>query len=458
MNIVDIHEFRKIQPRPTTAPQIKFKEAEYASLSNGLQLIVVENNKLPRVNLQLFIDHGLTKQGAKAGVVEITGQMLSTGTSSMNKSSWDEQVDFYGASVATTPIGGYASSLKKHFSSVIGLFADAILNPSFPQSEFDNIVRQYQSNIAAQKEEADAIASNVSKKVTFFHEHPYSEVVTESSLKNISLEDCINYHKVNFVPNCSYLIFEGNITLDEAVIMANTHFGSWESSNFVKQFFDNSFPIIQQDVNFVNKKGAVQSLIAITYAVNYQPYNNDMVAANLMNSILGGYFSSRLNLNLREQKGFTYGINSKLQNDENIGSFFTSVNVRNEVTGQAINEIIGEIRKLTEVKISEEELLQVKNVISGNFSRSIEDPKTIAKFALAIKKFGLPDDYFTTHLQKIASVSIEDIYNMARKYLQPDNLHIIVVGNEEEIIDQLTEIANTNPVKIYDFEGNQINS
>ncbi|HQW71304.1 MAG TPA: insulinase family protein, partial [Saprospiraceae bacterium] len=214
----------------------------------------------------------------------------------------------------------------------------------------------------------------------------------------------------------------------------------------------------QQDVNFVNKKGAVQSLIAITYALNFQPYNSDMVAANLMNSILGGYFSSRLNLNLREQKGFTYGINSKLQNDENIGSFFTSVNVRNEVTGQAIKEIIGEIRKLTEVKISEEELLQVKNVISGNFSRSIEDPKTIAKFALAIKKFGLPDDYFTTHLQKIASVSIEDIYNMARKYLQPDNLHIIVVGNEEEVIDQLAEIAKPNPVKIYDFEGNQINS
>ncbi len=128
------------------------------------------------------------------------------------------------------------------------------------------------------------------------------------------------------------------------------------------------------------------------------------------------------------------------------------------VFAQANFNLKGEIRKLTEVNISEEELLQVKNVISGNFSRSIEDPKTIAKFALAIKKFGLPDDYFTTHLQKIASVSIEDIYNMARKYLQPDNLHIIVVGNEEEVIDQLAEIAKPNPVKIYDFEGNQINS
>lgn len=178
-----------------------------------------------------------------------------------------------------------------------------------------------------------------------------------------------------------------------------------------------------------------------------------MIAANLMNNVLGGYFSSRLNLNLRENKGFTYGIGSKLHNDEHIGSFFTSVNVRNEVTGQAINEIIGEIRKLREEKLSEEELQQVKNVISGNFSRSVEDPRTIAKFALAIKKFNLPKDYFTTHLQKIAAVTVDDIYEMAQKYLQPDNLHIIVIGNKNEIYDQLTDIAGNRPVNIFDHEG-----
>ncbi len=453
---LDTLDFRKIQPIPGDAPAIKFKEAQYGQLPNGLQLIIVENRKLPRINAQLFIDHGLTMQFGKAGLIDITGQLLSSGTENLSKAAWDCNVDYYGASISTSPIGGHVSSLTKHFDAVMELFADAILNPSFPQTEFDSILKQYQSNIAAQKEEADAIAGNIAKKVTFKPGHPYNEVVTEESLHSISLADCITYYKQNFIPNFSYLIFEGDININEATLMANKYFGAWASSPFKKQIFDNSFSEDQHDVSFVNKSSAVQSLIAITYAVDYKPYNMDMVAANLMNNVLGGYFSSRLNLNLREQKGFTYGIGSKLHNDEHIGSFFTSVNVRNEVTGQAIKEIVHEIRKLRDEKISEEELQQVKNVISGNFSRSIEDPRTIAKFALAIKKFNLPVDYFTTHLQKIASISAEEIHTMAKKYLQPDNLHIIVIGNRNEVFDQLSEIAGGRKVNIFDHDGKTV--
>lgn len=449
----ELLDFRKNQPTPGEAPAIKFKEAQYGQLDNGLQIIVVENRKLPRINAQLFIDHGLTMQGDKAGLIDITGQLLSSGTDNLSKAAWDSKVDYFGASIATSPIGGYVSSLTKHFDPVMQLFAEAILKPSFPQSEFDNILKQYLSNIAAQKEEADAIAGNVAKKVTFKAGHPYNEVVSEESLHQITLEDCIQYYKHNFVPNTSYLIFEGDVNLEEAISLADKYFGSWKKRPFAKKVFDNTFAGDQHDVSFVNKSSAVQSLIAITWAVDYKPYNKDMIAANLMNNVLGGYFSSRLNLNLRENKGFTYGIGSKLHNDEHIGSFFTSVNVRNEVTGQAINEIIGEIRKLREEKLSEEELQQVKNVISGNFSRSVEDPRTIAKFALAIKKFNLPKDYFTTHLQKIAAVTVDDIYEMAQKYLQPDNLHIIVIGNKNEIYDQLTDIAGNRPVNIFDHEG-----
>lgn len=449
----EILDFRKNQPVPGEAPAIKFKEAQYGQIANGLQIIVVENRKLPRINAQLFIDHGLTMQKDKSGLIDITGQLLSSGTVHLSKAAWDSKVDYYGASIVTSPIGGYASSLTKHFEPVLQLFSEAILNPSFPQNEFDNILKQFLSNIAAQKEEADAIAGNVAKKVTFRTGHPYNEVISEESLHNIRLEDCIRYYRENFVPNTSYLVFEGDVDLEEAVSLADKYFGTWERREFSKKIFDNTFNKDQHDVSFVNKSSAVQSLIAITWAVDYKPYNEDMIAASLMNNVLGGYFSSRLNLNLRENKGFTYGIGSKLHNDEYIGSFFTSVNVRNEVTGQAINEIIGEIRKLREEKLSEEELQQVKNVISGNFSRSIEDPRTIAKFALAIRKFDLPKDYFTTHLQKLAAVTVDDIYAMAQKYLQPDNLHIIVIGNKNDIYDQLSVIAGDKPVNIFDHEG-----
>ena len=448
-------DFRKQQPAPTFAPEIKFKEEQYGQLSNGLQIIVVTNNKLPRISAQLFIDHGLTSQGEKAGMVELTGQLLSCGTKNYTKAQWDNKVDYYGAHVMTSAIGGYAASLTKHFEAVFHLFSDAILRPSFPQHEFDNLIKQHLSNLSAQKEEADAIAGNISKRITFTSGHPYSETFTEKSLSKITLQDCVEYYEQNFVPEVSYLIFEGDIELAEAQSLAESYFGQWENRKFVKKQFDNVIPSDQHDVNFAEKSDAVQSLIAITYAVDYKPYNEDMLAANLMNSVLGGYFSSRLNLNLREKKGFTYGISSRLHNDEFIGTFSTSVNVRNEVTLEAITEILSEITRLKSELMSEEELQQVKNVISGNFSRSVEDPKTIAKFALAKKKFGLPDDYFKTQLRRIAALTTDVIHKMANKYLQPENLHIIVVGNKE-VLPQLESLAGSKGVRLFDFEGNLI--
>lgn len=449
-------DFRKMRPSPGAAPEIKFKEEQLAVLPNGLKIILVHNDKLPRISAQLFIDHGLQMQKDKAGFIEITGQLLSCGTENHHKAEWDSRVDYLGALIAPSSIGGIVSSLTKHFDSAMSLFSEAILQPSFPQNEFDNIIKQHLSNLVAQKDEAESIASTVARKVTYNVDHPYYEVMSEESIKNITVNDCREYHRKNFVPEISYLMFEGDIKMEEALILSDKYFGAWKNNAFQKIHFDNSFPENQFDVNFIEKRGAVQSFISFVYAINYQPYNDEMIAANLMNSVLGGYFSSRLNLNLREKRGYTYGISSRLHTDEHIGSFHCSVNVRNEVTGDAINEILSEMQRLIDAPLREDELQQVKNVVSGNFSRSVEDSKTIVKYALAKNKFNLPVDYFRSQLQKISAVTSADIQKMAKKYLQPDNLHIIVVGHSE-VLPQLSKISNDDGVRVLNFEGNFIN-
>lgn len=451
--IEDIHAFRKDPPPAGPAPEIRFREEQYFLLENGMKVILIENHKLPRVNAQLFVDHGIALLNPKAGLNEITGQLLSCGTIKRSKSEWDRKVDYYGGAVHTSSIGGYVSSLSKHFNAVFGLFAEAIMYPAFPVSEFENIRLQHLSNLTAQKNEAESILSNIVKVRVYPESHPYHEVMTEGSVNCIELEDCRKWYDINFIPNQSYLIFEGNITLEEVKTLVNETFALWEKKDFVRPQFHRNIRREATDISFSPKEGSVQSLIGVAFAVEYPPYNEDMIAANLMNSVLGGYFSSRLNRNLREDKGLTYGISSRLSQDEYMGSFFTSVNVRNEVTSEALGEIIKEIRRLREEAIPADELQQVKNVVSGNFSRSVEDPRAIARFALARQKFDLPDDYFKNQLIRINSVTAEEIRSMAEKYLFADNLHLFVVGNESV----LPQLSCFGKIYRYDYEGKPLN-
>ena len=445
-------EFRKKQPDPQIAGPINFRPDQFFQLDNGLKIILVENHKLPRVNVQLYIDRGVFADGDKAGLQELAGQLLSCGTVRDSKYEWDRKIDYYGGSIHTTSIGGTASSLTRYFKQVFQLFADAILTPAFPLEEFNNLKRQLLSNLAAQKSEPESILGNLIKRRIYPGRHPYSEVITEKTVRNITVDDCREWFLTNSSPDNSYLIFEGDITMEDIKILVGDNFSSWIPRSVTTLEWPEDMKRNGVNVSFVERPGAVQSLIGIGYSINYLPYNADTDAANLMNSVLGGYFSSRLNLNLRENIGYTYGIYSRLTNDESIGSFTTSVSVRNDVTADTILEIVKEMNTLRDVDISVEELQQVKNVISGNFSRSVENPMIIAKFAFARHKFNLPEDYFKNQLIRINKVSVDDIRLMAQKYLLTDNMHIAVIGSRE-VLNSLTAFGQ---VTEFDFEGNPI--
>lgn len=446
--------FRKSAPAPGPAPKIELGEYDQFQLDNGLKVIVVENHKLPRVSFQVFVDAPEVVEGELAGFVETAGSMLTKGTTTRTKSQIDEAVDFMGASLSSSGSGLFASCLTKHSDGLLALMSDVLLNPSFPNDEFDKMKKQTISGLVADKSNPDVIAQNVGSVLNFGKDHPYGVIQTEASTEKITIDVCKAYYQTYFRPNISYLIIVGDVKPEAARDMAKKYFGNWESREVQKLTHAAPQAPAEPKVAFVDKAGAVQSVIHVTYPVDLKPGTADVIPARVMNVALGGYFGSRLMSNLREDKAFTYGSTSSLNNDQLAGYFLAQASVRNEVTDSALTQILFELNRLRNEKIGEAELTMVKNYISGGFARSLESPQTVATFALNTVRFNLPEDYYATYLERLAAVSADDVMNMAKKYLHPDKAWLLVVGNKKAVSDKLASFDKGNKVEFFDTYGN----
>ena len=446
-------DFRATQPTPGPAPAIELGEYQEFSLKNGLKVIVVENNKVPKVSFRLFIDNDPVVEGEKAGYLDFAGDLLSRGSANRTKAQIDEEVDFIGADFFTFSQGFYASSLSKYTDKLMEVVSDAVFNPTFPEAEFEKIKTQKLSGLASDKEDPNAIAGNVRSVLDFGKHHPYGEVTTEKTVNNITVQDCKNYYQSHFRPNNAYLIFVGDITLEDAKRLTNKYFSKWEPLLLEKQAYAPVKLPTKRTVDFVHKSGAVQSVISVTYPVNFQPNSPDAIKASVMNTLLGGFFRSRLNQNLREDHAYTYGARSRLNKDELMGSFTAGGSVRNEVTDSSIFQIQYELNRLINEPVSQEDLDLVKNVMAGQFGRSLEDPRTMARFALNTARYGLPANYYHDYLKNLSAVTVEDVQMMAKKYLKPDACHILVVGDKNEVADKLAQFGELH---FYDTYGNPV--
>ena len=215
-------------PEPGPAPEIQLGDFQDFTLDNGLQVVLVENHKLPRVSYQLFIDVPEHIEGEYAGASGLMGQMLRRATSTMTKEEIDEAVDFIGASLSTSGSGAYASTITKYKDQVIDLMADVVLDAKFTEEDFAKVKDDALAGLKAQLSEPDAIADRVRRTVTFGKNHPYGELETETSLNNVTLPIVREYYDTYFAPNRSYLVMVGDLTREQAETLAKEHFGSWE--------------------------------------------------------------------------------------------------------------------------------------------------------------------------------------------------------------------------------------
>ena len=448
-------DFRAMAPKAGPARPVEIGKSSLFTLSNGLKVIVVENHKLPQISYQLTIDRDDMLEKEKAGLADMAGSLLATGTTTSSKAEIDEAVDYIGASLSTGSTGGFASSLTKHTDKILSLFSQVILKPSFPDAEFEKIKTQTLSGLQSEKDDPNAISNNVSSALTFGTNHPYGEITNESTVSNISLEDCKMYYNTYFKPGNAYLVVVGDITPEAAKGKAEKYFGSWPAGKTPVYHYDFPKPVDKTTVAFVDKPGAVQSLINITYAVDLKPGSSDEIASRVMNTILGSGFSGRLFKNLREDKAYTYGAYSALGSDKLVGDFSANASVRNEVTDSAVTQFLIELNKMKTEPVTQEELNLAKSFIAGGFARSLEGPQTVANFALNINKFNLPADYYETYLQKLSAITVDDVSRVAKKYITPEKARIVVVGNKDEVMNKLVSFDKEDgKVQLYDIYAN----
>ena len=441
---------RSKPPEPGPAPEIKLGTAETFTMDNGLKVFVVENHKLPRVAFSLVLDLDPMFEGENAGYISTAGQLLSRGTTSRTKSQLDEEIDFIGASLSTSASGVYASSLSKHREKILELMADVALRPSFPEEELEKIKTETISGIQASKDDPGAIAGNVSRALLYGKDHPYGELVTEETVSRIDIESCKQYYETYFKPNIGYLAIVGDVDKQEAQRLVEKYFGDWEAGEVPKHQYDLPTAPPQTAVALVDRPQSVQSKLSITYPVELKTGDPDVLKCRVMNTILGVGSSSYLFLNLREDKGYTYGAYSSLSSDRLIGSFSAGADVRNEVTDSAVVEFVKELKRIREQPVEEERLQATKNYINGSFARTLESPSTVARFAINTDRYQLPDDYYSNYLKRLEAVSTQDVQEMAQKYIKPENAYILVVGKAADIAEDLEQFG---PVQYYDIYG-----
>lgn len=440
-------------PEPATPRPIEIGDYETFELKNGLKVFIIENHKLPRVTYNLVLDREPIMEGDKAGYLSMVGQMMRRGTDTRTKEQLDEEIDFIGASIGAGSSSVFGSGLSKYNEKILELMTDIAFNPTFPEEELEKIRKQTISNLASAKEDPGSIASNLNSTLVYGKEHPYGELTTEETVANITTDDLRKYHATYFKPNISMLAVVGDVNPKEVKKLLKTYFGSWEAGEVPSPSYTDPTAPEKNQVAIVNRSSAVQSNINITYPVDLMIGSDDQITARVMNQILGGSGSAKLFMNLREDKGYTYGSYSSLSADELVGRFNASAEVRNEVTDSSIVQIFYEMEQVKQGNISDEEMKLAKNSISGSFSRSLEQPQTVANFALNIARYNLPQDYYATYLQKVQAVTKEDIKRVAEKYLRTDAAYINIVGKASEVADQLKQFGE---VKYYDTYGNEV--
>lgn len=446
---------RSIRPKAGPAPEIKLADAQSFTLANGLKVFVVENHKLPRVSYTVLLDIHPEAEGNKTGVKEFIGSLITAGTKTLSKDQFDEQSDMIGANIDATSESITGSSLVKHQDKLLQLMSDALMNANFQQSELDKLKKQAKSGLEQSKNEPDEMLKNVSAVLNFGKSHPYGEVMTEETLGNITLADCNNYYKTYFRPNVAYLAIVGDINLADAKKMAEKYFGKWEKGTVPSATYPAPPQPTEAIVQFVPREGAVQSVIGVTYPLELKPGTPDVIKARVLNEILGGSSQGRLFLNLREKHGWTYGSYSQIAPDEIVGHFQAYAKARNEVTDSSVNEIINEMNDLRKTAINDESLHNTLSYMTGTFAIGLENPATIATYAINIDRYKMPKDYYKNYLKTLNAVTAADVQATAAKYIHADKANIVVVGDKAEAA-KLAKYSTNGTVNYYDYAGNPI--
>lgn len=440
--------------------KVKLPRAEEATLKNGLQVVLLPMHKVPTLNMQLVVlSGGLSDKPDYRGLSSFTASLLREGTKTRSSKDIAEQVDALGATLtANSGLSGLTSvvstsGLVENLDQTMELFADVVRNPSFAQPEVDKYKTRTLAQLPLLRSNAGFLASEQFARAIYGTSHPASLVVPPAeSVRKLTSKDLAEFHSTYYRPNNAILAIVGDVTMKEIMPKIEKVFGDWEKGNVPAVTIPPAPAQSESRIYLIDRPGSVQTSIQLG-TLGIERTSPDYFAVLLADRVFGGGPTGRLFLNLREDKGYTYGAYSNFSSSRYRGTWGASSDVRTEVTEGAMTEFMKELNRMRTEVVPAEELDNAKRAIVGSFALSLEQPGTLLQNIITQKLYNLPADYWDTYPQKVAAITAADVQKAAQKYLDMGHLQVVAVGDASKARDVL---AKYGKVEVYDAEGKPV--
>ncbi|MDR1809828.1 MAG: insulinase family protein [Prevotella sp.] len=442
---------RSVRPLPGPAPKINLQKPQTFKLANGLTVMVVEDHKLPRVTFSLSMDNPPSLEGDIKGVETLVSSMMGNGTSKISKDDFNEQIDYYGASIGFGLGRVNGSTLSRFFPEILSLTAQGALDPLFTQEELDSERAKLLDGLKTEEKDVLTIARRVNNVLLYGKKHPSGEYLSEETINRVTLSDVKAVYKKYFVPGNAYLVIVGDVKFADVKKLVTANFASWGKAVAPKSVYNEPVNLTKTEIDFVDVPNAAQTEIYVGNIIDLKMTSPDYFAALVANQILGGGAEARLFKNLREAHGWTYGSYSSLRGSKYISNFTAKAQVRSEVADSSVVELLNELQRIRETLPTEDDLALAKAKYTGSFVMSAQNPTTIASFALAIKTQHLPENFYENYIQNINDVTLEQVRAAAQKYILHSGARIVIVGKASETLDNLKKL--NIPINYFDKYG-----
>ena len=441
-------------------PKVALPPVVTRELPNGLKLMIVEQHELPLADFVLVVGGGGTMDPAKKdGAANLTASMLTEGTTSRNSLQIADQIAYLGVGL-NAGSNWDASTVSLHtpisqLDSALALFSDVVLHPAFSSEDFERVRKNRLTSLVQLKDRPTAIADQAYASILYGSGHPYGHnlIGTEASVTAMTPVDLQSFYRSNFVPNNSTLIIVGDVNVADIEKRITSKFGGWQRGAVTPATFGDAPKAGTTTVYLIDKPGAAQSSFRIG-SIGVPRSTKDYFALNVMNTILGGSFTSRLNQNLRETHGYTYGARSRFDMRQSAGPFTASAEIVAAKTDSGLVEFMKELNAVRDT-VPSSELNKAKRYLQLGMPSDFETTQQIANQLVPVVLYKLPLSYYNSYVSNIESVTQADVQRVARQYINPESLAIVIVGDRKSIEAGLKSV-NAGPISIRDFFGQPI--
>jgi len=438
----------ELPPKPLAPHEVAFPPYEVRTLSNGMQVMTVLHHEQPAVTMRLLVRAGAAQDPVgKDGVAYLAAQLLDQGTASKSASQIADEIDFIGGAMGTASLPDLTAAnvivMKDSFEAGLRMLNDVVRNPVFAAEEIERQKKQILSTLQVSGDDPEYVANAVFDRLVY-GSHPYGlpATGTPETIAGISREDLLAFHRRYYLPNNMILAIVGDVTSEEAFSAAERVFGAWPRGDLK---FDKPAapPAAAPRVVIIDKPDAVQTEIRMGLLALPRK-DPDYLTWDLAIKILGGEGANRLHRVLRAERGLTYGASADTEAMKQAGDFVAETNTRTETTGEALRLTVEEFAKLPRQRVYERELADAQAYLAGSFPLTIETPNDIATIVLNAMFYELPLEEISTFRERVLAITPDDIQRVARQYIKPDRLSIVLVGNAQGFVSQLRAVGFTD--------------